>query len=263
MFGSILFIGGSGEVAQKFCADTMNMAASLRSDRVANVCDYMLPDNHPYVKSELAFRLALKASNPGEPDIDLTWPKDLTEAAKKKGVKLSSLVAPEFFTKSVWWPTLSLREQKNLVFCWFVEPDMRFIDITPSLSRVAIVKTNVLTTIVPNARWLIVAGGRFRPILGIETLSMQGMPIDVLIKFDNVNRGLGDMNVDNVFSDLAGNSFSGSIFGAMLVSVVVNLPTPAIEFCQTRKTKTKPQAAPSSVAADNDEDFDVCALVRT
>ena len=194
---------------------------SAKNESPTKLRNFLLPPSHPIVKSVLAqmeenavTRLAVEAFQQTDP----SWMKELTTLCAQKGIRLSSLVAPEAVRTSRWFQLLSTREQK-IVCVWLVIcPEMTNIELKHSVTRCSPATDDVLWTLLPGGRqFLLNAPGGPRLLTGAEALMVQGFSKQTV----EYMWAKGFTNTEML--DLAGNAFCATIPIAILCSIIMNM----------------------------------------
>ena len=119
---------------------------------------------------------------------------------------------------TVGYNLLTSREKMVLGHALLACPQLHNADIYQSLGREFLSDVPVLSTIVPGSmKWI-------RPLkrllLGYEALKVQGMPDDLM------KLAVKENYSDNSMMDLAGNSFTGMVYCAFLISSLAHAPLP-------------------------------------
>ena len=95
---------------------------------------------------------------------------------------------------------------------------LKFADVYQSLGReFSSIDPDVVSTIVPGSH--IWSDELKRPLLGRELLAMQMVPEEVLLRANAFGVS------DKLMSDLAGNSFTGSVFAAVAIGAIAHAAT--------------------------------------
>lgn len=183
--------------------------------------NFLLPPSHPIVKSVLqqmeenaVTRLEAETWKKADP----SWMKELTTLCAQKGIRLSSLVAPEAVRTSRWFQLLSTREQKIVVVWLVICPEMTNIELKHSVMRCSPATDDVLWTLLPGGRqFLLNAPGGPRLLTGAEALMVQGFSKECVEHM----WAKGFTNTEML--DLAGNAFCATIPIAILCSIIMNM----------------------------------------
>ncbi len=129
---------------------------------------------------------------------------------------------------SPWWSTLRRREQEALVYNLVHKPlpgkasHLAAIDISQRVDRCPRGYDGTLPTLVPRSDiWLVGSsldqGFGNRLMLGAEAMSAQGFPINLVL-----SSGCSNAQLKNI----AGNAFSATVYGAIMIAVFAFSPKP-------------------------------------
>jgi hypothetical protein len=124
---------------------------------------------------------------------------------------------------SPWYATLLLREKMSLGFAQLTHPDCKIVDVQPSIGRGIWKHEQHLMTITPALKAVMLTREPCRPVLGIEALAIHGFPDH----FSRARQAENSAFTDAFLKDLAGNSYVGNIYAAVLISVLVHWPAGA------------------------------------
>ena len=190
---------------------------------------FFLSDKHPYLQNEFkrlgehreksGDSLAEARKKKGEAGVeDDPWKETNRNTLAKMGVAVSECVVPLSERGTVGYNLLTSREKMVLGHALLACPQLHNADIYQSLGREFLSDVPVLSTIVPGSmKWI-------RPLkrllLGYEALKVQGMPDDLM------KLAVQENYSDNSMMDLAGNSFTGMVYCAFLISALVHAPLP-------------------------------------
>ncbi len=188
---------------------------------------FLLPDNHPWVKAELASRQAPSRSRKGTNQADQAEWMSVevrlgTHSCRSvlEGSSWGSAAWPDDSGNPdarAWFETLTRREQQSLMsHMSSLRGDLRdhcLIDVSQSVERRTMSKdARFANCVTPQSRWW--HSGRHRLVLGAEKMLLQGLMVnpEQLQKFSN-----------SFHNDIAGNAFSGpdvaKVVLAMLAAV--------------------------------------------
>ena len=149
---------------------------------------------------------------------DDPWKETNRNTLAKMGVAVSECVVPLSERGTVGYNLLTSREKMVLGHALLACPQLHNADIYQSLGREFLSDVPVLSTIVPGSmKWI-------RPLkrllLGYEALKVQGLPDDLM------KLAVKENYSDNSMMDLAGNSFTGMVYCAFLISALVHATLP-------------------------------------
>ncbi len=128
------------------------------------------------------------------------------------------LKVPPELKESQWFNCLATREQE-LILCLLPDAANTFpttLDTSQQIARVAKGYESILPTLTPGGKTWLYSRNRF--LIGREYLSLQGFPVQWLPE------SLENLVTDLQLKDLAGNAFSGTVFGCVYISVLAHLP---------------------------------------
>lgn len=194
--------------------------AKLSHVERASVDKFLLCRSHPYLKQELQRR----QQDNSEQASEAKWPSDLAATLEKQGVRMSECDAPPE-QKTAWYDAMPTRCKMHLGFCTITRPNDFCFDLNQTIGRAAVGndEDRVYPTLVPNS--FIWDTNLKRPLTGLECLSLQGFPVELLDP-----KKLKQCSIsDTLLKDLAGNSFAGPCFMAALLSLLCHFPVEALE----------------------------------
>ena len=112
------------------------------------------------------------------------------------------------------------REQQVLGYWANKAPDAFGVDVSQSINRAPLCKRAHMPSLMPDGHYFLFEPPFVRPLLGKECMHMQGFPMKYLNSID----------VDNhTLMDLAGNSFTASVFMEVLLATLASLSGAKIE----------------------------------
>ena len=120
---------------------------------------------------------------------------------------------------SSWFRFVNQRERSYLGIQQKHHDEAAAIDISQDLGVVRVSPQTWISTLLPHNNWWLGFLSEPRTLLGIEALSLQGMPLTA-----ERRALLEDQCDDGLMLDMAGNAFAGPVVGALLISVFVSLP---------------------------------------
>lgn len=159
------------------------------------------------------------------------WRKKLVEFCMSKNLQLSRCRVPKATAESRWYSSLlQEREKTGLaahILCW---PSLTTLDTSQSVDRMPTGFDWLLPTIIPGGRtWLRLEGQEERCLCGIESLSLQGYPMDLLKVLQRTNPEISD----SLLADMGGNAFSCPIVVGFLASIIIHLTPEMISLLKT------------------------------
>lgn len=208
------------ERARLYLRAMANTCEKLSGVEHASVDKFLLRGSHPYVKSELLRR----QQDTSEQASEAKWPSDLAAILEKQGVRFTECDAPAE-QKTAWYDVMPSRFKLHLGFCSLTRPNGFCYDLNQSIGRAAVGsdEDNVYPTLVPNS--CIWDTNLKRPLTGLECLSLQGFPLELLDQ-----KKLSQCSIsDTLLKDMAGNSFAAPCFMAALLSLLCHFPLEALE----------------------------------
>ena len=158
------------------------------------------------------------------------WRKKLVEFCMAKKLQLSKCRVPKVTAKSPWFSgILQEREKTGLAAHIQISPSLTTLDTSQSIERMPTGYNWMLPTIIPGGRtWMRLEGQEERMLCGMESLSLQGYPMDLLKALQRASPDISD----NLLADMGGNAFSCPIVVGFLASVIIHL-TPEMISCLT------------------------------
>eukprot|EP00971_Amphidinium_carterae_P352985 6492788-Amphidinium_carterae.3 len=152
----------------------------------------------------------------GSEDKQQNWKANYQKILQNKGMAMSSLQMPKE-ARSRWYELLPERCQVVLGHAFHDVPGLRFVDCYQSLGReFTSSEPAAVSTIVPGSKIWSVQHKRL--LLGKEVLAIQMMPLELLDVA--AKQGVSDHQM----ADLAGNSFTGSVFGSVALAALTCAP---------------------------------------
>ncbi len=126
------------------------------------------------------------------------------------------LQVPPELKENEWFNFQTQREQDIILgfLSDAADKSLTTLDTSQQIIRVAKGYESILPTLTPSGKTWLYSRNRF--LIGREYLSFQGFPVEWLPE---------DLPVsDPQLKDLAGNAFSGTVFGCVYISVLAHLP---------------------------------------
>ena len=156
-------------------------------------------------------------------DDSAAWRKKLQTLCDKKGIDPRKLAVPDRIQASPWFSTLGKREQMGVAYNVAAHPSVTSLDVYQSADRMFKGYSRILTPIVPSSK-IFLTSGECRLVTGVERLVLQGFWEDIVL--DILNREHGEGFSDTALRDLAGNAWTGTVFVAVLIGLLVRVPLP-------------------------------------
>ncbi len=153
-------------------------------------------------------------------DDSAAWRKKLQALCEKRGLDSSKLAVPDRIKVSPWFLTLAKREQMGVAYNLTVHPTVTSLDVYQSVDRMFKGHGRIITTIVPSSK-IFLTVGECRLVTGFECLMLQGFWEDVLQDMLSA-----DDFSDTALRDLAGNAWTGTVFAAVLIGLMVKVRVP-------------------------------------
>ena len=208
---------------------------------------FLLPPGHPHLEEELA-ELGPKMENEAAQGSLATagWLAEHEALFKSKGIAWKDMQPSRLLAKSPWYRKLTRRKRESLNYHTFrmrqlddiAKGPTTTLDLSQSIAWASAGYQGICQTLTPKiCTWMFandadadaegddeVAHAKLpqpgRPMLGIEAMMIQGFPGDWLLS------GPGGRPPNTQLPDLAGNAFSSTVFAAVYVSVLAELPEP-------------------------------------
>ena len=198
--------------------------------------DLILEGDDQLVQAELERRQEqLAPASKGPKDLELLWPREHAAFFQTKGLSWKDMEASEELVANPWYQCLPRRYKEVLDYqLWRManppaadsdnagaEATVTSLDLSQSINRTTRGYDGIFQTITPKAMmWLPTpASGPARCLLGFEAMTLQGFPAGVL------REAPAQEFSDSQLADLAGNAFSGTVFGCILISLLAELPS--------------------------------------
>lgn len=208
---------------------------------------FLLPPGHPHLVQELA-EVESKMENEAAPGSSASagWLAEHEALFKSKGIAWKDMQPSRLLANSPWYRKLTRRKRESLNYHTFrvhqvddiVKGPTTTLDLSQSIARASAGYKGICQTLTPKmCTWMFahdadadaegddeVAPAKLpepgRPMLGIEAMMIQGFPGDWLLSAP------GGCPPNTQLLDLAGNAFSSTVFAAVYMSVLAELPKP-------------------------------------
>lgn len=208
---------------------------------------FLLPPGHPHLVQELA-EVESKMENEAAPGSSASagWLAEHEALFKSKGIAWKDMQPSRLLANSPWYRKLTRRKRESLNYHTFrvhqvddiVKGPTTTLDLSQSIARASAGYKGICQTLTPKmCTWMFahdadadaegddeVAPAKLpepgRPMLGIEAMMIQGFPGDWLLSAP------GGCPPNTQLLDLAGNAFSSTVFAAVYLSVLAELPKP-------------------------------------
>jgi site-specific DNA-cytosine methylase len=206
---------------------------------------FLLPPNHPHLLRELQ-AVQCKAESEAVP-ASAGWPAEHEALFKSKGISWKDMQPSQAMSSSPWYQKLTRRKREILNYHTFrarrfedsAKGPLTTVDLSQSIGRASTGYRGICQTLTPKmSTWMVAHHGSDannldkaacemlpqpgRPMLGVEAMMIQGFPLDWLVD---------DMEVcipNAQLLDLAGNAFSSTVFAAVYLSLLAELPKPVV-----------------------------------
>jgi len=210
------------EAAMDFLKNTDNMLKKFHDPKTTlDFHKIMLKAKDKYVMETLKRMQAAKAESDqkAEPEVeDPVWRSQVNQILVNKNLSASQIQVPDHVRSSPWHAVLPMREKATIGLNLAVYPTATSFDVSQMPVRCFIGCDNVLNTVATGAHIWDVKGNRL--ILGRELLNGHGFPYHLT---DLEVLDAAELN-DRHLCELAGNSFAGNIFAAILIAVLTFFP---------------------------------------
>ncbi len=224
--------------------------AELLSDAQGEKCfpaqDFMLPDTHPYVRTELK-RQEARVSTAQEMTADAT--ALLLDECRKRGIRREDVKLPPAWAESPWVKQLTPRETMGVAFWPMAEPSTTMVDVYPLLPHMGRGRGNVVPTLLPGTKLMILnrpLALPVRPLLGLECMRMMGFSAEILLKYASECIPRNGMVPDCLFSDMASKSFAGNFVLTLTVAILIGLTVKHLESGTFRASSPASRSTPSN-----------------
>ena len=190
--------------------------------------NFLLKDSEPWAEAVYEHLVQVQShaptkGQPQPPKKGEKWARDLKKLLKKKGIAWSKCKPPKTVVDGRWYATLPARDRMVLGYETLVNPNVQCINVAQNPGWATKGYAGILPCILPKGKLYMVKpphGHEPRPIFGKESLMLHGFPKSF---FDD--KCLKEFDLSDTFlKDLAGNSFQGFVFAAVLMSLLSNLP---------------------------------------
>ncbi|CAK0829350.1 unnamed protein product [Prorocentrum cordatum] len=191
--------------------------------------DFLLMPGHEYLKIQLEHLQSKDSQSSSSNDSKQDWREKLADACQKVGMVVSQCRPSPEIASSPWFHSMCERERMALAYETIMRPEACSVDVSQTIAWCGRGKDGVLPTITPRGKiYMLPRGGdekgreqQFNRILsGLESLSVQGWPIDSLEIHKLKDAGISDA----LMKDLAGNSVHALCFCAVLIAVMTFWP---------------------------------------
>jgi hypothetical protein len=183
--------------------------------------EYLLEADDQWLKDTIKGMIEIEESR--KEAHDLSWRTKLEKACELRGIRNSNLQIPEQHRNSPSIKSLPTREKFGLAFTLSTKPDVTSIDVSQQIDRCFYGKDDVWSTFTPGAK--VIDLNENRIITGMERLMAHGVPRS-LLKYEELR---AHQFSDWHLRDLAGNSFVGHVFLAVLIGVLAHWPSNCAE----------------------------------
>ena len=192
--------------------------------------DVLLPTTDPRLSAELERRRKVPKELPTR---GARWIDDAIEVCRQKNMRFHEAKrAHPAVAASPWFQCMSPREQGILAIAHKAHGIDAAVDISQGVGiheRVVPMPVRHLPTLLPNSSWFVNfpetkdTPALSRSVIGLEALMLQAYPWQ-LVSDEKLAHGS-----DSMFSDLAGNSFTGTVVGAIIDCALQSIPWDAVE----------------------------------
>ena len=178
----------------------------------------LLKPKDSYVSAELKRLIKAKEDKDTTEQEKPVWKDQIRQLLDSKGISASQVVAPPEVTNSPWFSVLPKREQHLIATNMTIQPAATSFDASQMPNRCFVGFHNVLNTVATGAHIWDVKGNRL--LLGRELLNAHGIPYEFTEPEVLQEASLTDRNL----VELAGNSFAGNVFAAVLIAILTFFP---------------------------------------
>ena len=184
-------------------------------DKPLPLQNFILPENH-----RLVSHVCESQEDGQDGSSEDAGKSQLAQFCRAKDLQISACTLTPAMQASRWVVSLPHREQNGLAAHAQVQPDMKSIDLGPSIFRMnPVTHLETFHTLVPNSRIIYdhpECGWRL--FTGAERMMLTGFSRQLL-------EAAGKMNFSEaLFKDLSGNAFSGSCPLACFLSILAHVP---------------------------------------
>lgn len=188
--------------------------------------DFMLSDKSDIVKSELrrcAAKKAAKKDDDKQSDKSESWSSQFHCLLQNAGVTWSQCCLRPPASDSQWVQLLPQREQLAIGYSCVNVPNLTYVDTSQTIGRGFTSDNAEIPCLRPGARMCVMQRKPIRWILGYEMLLIHGATrpwLDDRLKDKKARERFSD----SFLADLAGNSWVGQVFWAVLAAVLTHAP---------------------------------------
>ena len=198
--------------------------------------EILLGEGNKHLSAELERRRKIPKDAPVR---GARWIDDALDVCRVKRQRFHEAKRPcPIVAACPWFQCMSQREQGILAINHSVHGSEVAVDISQGCGthdRVAQLPVHQLPTLLPNSSWFVNfkatehSPAVTRSIIGLEALTMQAYPWQ-LLSDEQIAKGS-----DSLFSDLAGNSFTETVVGAILDAALQSIPWDPVEKAQQQE----------------------------
>ena len=158
-----------------------------------------------------------------------SWSQHFTKLLQDSGMRWSQCKPDDKIARSVFYQSLPVREQFALGFQMAAMEGCTAVDVSQTIGRLYVSNDDILQCITPVCHMLLLnAEPEMRRLLGTEALMLHGASL----KWIESHRHEGEEFDEQFLMDLAGNSFVGQVFAAVLLSIFVEGPLHLVAPCK-------------------------------
>ena len=166
---------------------------------------FLLPGGDPYLQAEMDRQTAVREKSVEKPDMQFGWRNTLLDMCRKKGFNMNTLALPKHLESAQGILSLCRREARGLAYYLTVNPDLRALDVQPTIGRMTPCQHDALHTFLPSSRVVLIKEARL--LLGFEALRIQGFSKTILTSYvHHASKQKSHIEIDPFFMDLAGNA---------------------------------------------------------
>lgn len=131
--------------AEEFLTQVLRTVEALKLKDLVPLEKWLLPRTSPILAQELR---RLRENSEKRAVRGMAWKSKHIEALHSRGLTYNDLCVPKPTQNSVWFKTLTEREQQVIAFTCFVNPGCTSVDCSQTINRAPSGKDNVLNTLV-------------------------------------------------------------------------------------------------------------------
>ena len=209
--------------AKDLAESMMQLVSMLQIPEPLPLANFLLSEEHRYIQQLRMFNEDKVRQDKDKVRVpekaDAAWRAECLSLCRKHGIDYQSLDLEHGMKDHRGVAHLPPRERKGLALWMRVDNSMTTLDVQPSMSRMCRGHEHILPTITPQGKTVLMDRGRI--LSGLEALSIQGYPPQLLLKYvEDMKSKKDESKPDGLLHDLAGNAFTGVVMLTLIIAVI-------------------------------------------